>query len=51
MRKTDVIIIGGGQSGLVMSRKLTALDVDHIIGGWAASASAGIPSAGTRCIS
>ncbi|MDP1699878.1 MAG: NAD(P)/FAD-dependent oxidoreductase [Aestuariivirga sp.] len=31
MRKTDVIIIGGGQSGLVMSRNLTALDVDHVV--------------------
>lgn len=31
MRKTDVIIIGGGQSGLVMSRKLTALGVDHVV--------------------
>nr|MBP9174591.1 FAD-dependent monooxygenase [Hyphomicrobiales bacterium] len=31
MRKTDVIIIGGGQSGLVMSRSLTALGVDHAV--------------------
>lgn len=31
MRKTDVIIIGGGQSGLVMSRSLTALGIDHVV--------------------
>jgi putative flavoprotein involved in K+ transport len=31
MRKTDVIIIGGGQSGLVMSRNLTARGIDHVV--------------------
>src|SRR5262245_28787284 len=31
MRKTDVIIIGGGQSGLVMSRSLSARGIDHIV--------------------
>lgn len=31
MRDPDVIIIGGGQSGLVMSRSLTALGVDHAV--------------------
>jgi putative flavoprotein involved in K+ transport len=31
MSKTDVVVIGGGQSGLVMSRSLTALDIDHIV--------------------
>ena len=31
MRNPDVIIIGGGQSGLVMSRSLSALGVDHVV--------------------
>ena len=31
MRNPDVIIIGGGQSGLVMSRSLTAQGVDHVV--------------------
>ena len=49
MRKTDVVIIGGGQAGLVMSRSLAR--TASIISCWSAagSASAGIPSAGTRC--
>lgn len=31
MRHTDVIIVGGGQAGLAMSRSLTALGVDHVV--------------------
>jgi putative flavoprotein involved in K+ transport len=31
MRTTDVLIIGGGQAGLVMSRSLTARDIDHVV--------------------
>jgi putative flavoprotein involved in K+ transport len=31
MRTTDVVIIGGGQSGLVMSRSLTARGIDHVV--------------------
>lgn len=31
MQKTDVIVIGGGQSGLVMSRSLSARGIDHIV--------------------
>jgi putative flavoprotein involved in K+ transport len=31
MQKTDVTIIGGGQSGLVMSRYLTERGIDHIV--------------------
>jgi putative flavoprotein involved in K+ transport len=31
MRNPDVIIIGGGQAGLAMSRSLTARGVDHLV--------------------
>ena len=31
MQNTDVIIVGGGQAGLVMSRSLSARGIDHII--------------------
>lgn len=31
MRNPDVVIIGGGQSGLVMSRSLTAYGIDHVV--------------------
>ena len=31
MRNPDVIVIGAGQSGLVMSRSLTAHGVDHVV--------------------
>ena len=31
MRKTDVIIIGGGQAGLAMSRSLALRDIDHVV--------------------
>lgn len=31
MLKADVIIIGGGQAGLAMSRCLTARDIDHVV--------------------
>jgi putative flavoprotein involved in K+ transport len=31
MQKTDVVVIGGGQSGLVMSRSLTAQGIDHVL--------------------
>jgi putative flavoprotein involved in K+ transport len=31
MRKVDVVIIGGGQAGLAMSRNLTAEGVDHVV--------------------
>jgi putative flavoprotein involved in K+ transport len=31
MRNPDVVIIGGGQSGLVMSRSLTAIGIDHVV--------------------
>jgi putative flavoprotein involved in K+ transport len=31
MRSTDVIIIGGGQSGLVMSKSLSARGIDHLV--------------------
>ena len=31
MRKTDVIIIGGGQAGLAMSRSLALRGVDHVV--------------------
>ncbi len=31
MRRTDVVIIGGGQAGLVMSRSLSARGIDHIV--------------------
>src|SRR5215471_4450542 len=31
MKQTDVVIIGGGQAGLVMSRCLGARGVDHVI--------------------
>lgn len=31
MQNTDVIIIGGGQAGLVMSRSLSARGIDHVV--------------------
>ena len=31
MRKTDVIIIGGGQAGLAMSRSLALRNIDHVV--------------------
>lgn len=31
MLKTDVVVIGGGQAGLAMSRSLTARDIDHVV--------------------
>ena len=31
MLKIDVVVIGGGQSGLVMSRSLTAQGIDHVV--------------------
>ncbi len=31
MRKIDVVIIGGGQAGLAMSRNLTAKGIDHVV--------------------
>jgi putative flavoprotein involved in K+ transport len=31
MLKTDVVIVGGGQAGLVMSRSLTARGIDHVV--------------------
>ena len=31
MRQTDVVIIGGGQSGLVMSRCLSLRGIDHVV--------------------
>ncbi|HLA01880.1 MAG TPA: FAD-dependent monooxygenase, partial [Aestuariivirga sp.] len=31
MLKTDVVVIGGGQAGLVMSRSLTARGIDHVV--------------------
>jgi putative flavoprotein involved in K+ transport len=31
MRRSDVVIIGGGQSGLVMSRSLSALGIEHVV--------------------
>ncbi len=31
MRKTDVIIVGGGQAGLAMSRSLALRGVDHVV--------------------
>lgn len=31
MRKTDAIIIGGGQAGLAMSRSLSRLAIDHVV--------------------
>lgn len=31
MLKSDVVIIGGGQTGLVMSRGLTAQGIDHVV--------------------
>ena len=31
MRKIDVVVIGGGQAGLAMSRNLTAEGIDHVV--------------------
>ncbi|MFN3745544.1 MAG: flavin-containing monooxygenase [Hyphomicrobiaceae bacterium] len=31
MRKSDVVIIGGGQAGLVISRSLSARGIDHVV--------------------
>ena len=31
MRNPDVVVIGGGQAGLAMSRSLTAYGIDHIV--------------------
>ena len=31
MTRTDTIIIGGGQAGLAMSRRLTARGIDHVV--------------------
>jgi putative flavoprotein involved in K+ transport len=31
MLKTDVVVIGGGQTGLVMSRSLAAQGIDHVV--------------------
>lgn len=31
MQNPDVIVVGGGQAGLVMSRSLTALGIDHLV--------------------
>jgi putative flavoprotein involved in K+ transport len=31
MLRTDVVVIGGGQCGLVMSRSLTAHGIDHVV--------------------
>ena len=31
MRKTDVIIVGGGQAGLAMSRSLALRGIDHVV--------------------
>jgi len=31
MQKVDVVIIGGGQAGLAMSRSLTAEGIDHVV--------------------
>jgi putative flavoprotein involved in K+ transport len=31
MRKTDAIVIGGGQAGLAMSRSLSRLAIDHVV--------------------
>ncbi|HMK68644.1 MAG TPA: NAD(P)/FAD-dependent oxidoreductase, partial [Stellaceae bacterium] len=31
MKRTDVIVIGGGQAGLAMSRSLSARGVDHVV--------------------
>ncbi|HEX5213238.1 MAG TPA: NAD(P)/FAD-dependent oxidoreductase, partial [Pseudolabrys sp.] len=31
MRRIDVVIVGGGQAGLAMSRSLTAEGVDHVV--------------------
>lgn len=30
MRKTDVIVVGGGRAGLAMGRSLAARRVDHV---------------------
>lgn len=31
MRTTDVVVIGGGQAGLAVSRELTATGIDHVV--------------------
>jgi putative flavoprotein involved in K+ transport len=31
MRRTDVVVIGGGQAGLVMSRRLSARGINHVV--------------------
>ena len=31
MKRTDVIILGGGQAGLATSRCLTELAIDHVV--------------------
>lgn len=31
MRRTDVVVIGGGQAGLVMSRSLSSRGIDHVV--------------------
>ena len=31
MRRTDVVVVGGGQAGLAMSRCLTEAGIDHVV--------------------